>query len=176
VQPIFIIRHPALAFESWYRTESSAGAVDINDKAWGFYMSYTYSRQLYDWYTSDENLKNCAASSSSVVIVVDADDIINQTSVSKLCDLCGMDPNLVRYQWDVTAPKDGEEVTQRHLSYMGGLWKSTTIDKSKSSEAVDLDEKHKAWTEQFGQRVADSLRKRVDYAMEDYTYLKSKRI
>ncbi len=173
MQPIFIIRHPALTFESWYRTESSAGAVDIADKAWGFYMSYTYSRQLYDWYTSDENLESCAASS---VIVVDADDVINQTSVTKLCELCGMDPKLVRDQWDVTAPRDGEQVTQRHLLYMGGLWNSTTIDKSKSSESVDLEEKHKAWTEQFGQTVADALRKKVDEAMEDYTYLKSKRI
>lgn len=87
-----------------------------------------------------------------------------------------MDPARVRYQWDVTAPKEGEEVTQRHMSFMGGLWQSTSIDQSKTSEAVDLQQKYGEWVKEFGQTVADELKKRTDEAMEDYLYLKSKRI
>lgn len=176
IQPVFIVRHPALAFESWYRTESGSGTgtVDISDRSWGFYMSYTYSRQLYDWFASQA--AEASDGDAAPLILVDADDIINETSITKLCQLCGMDPSLLRTQWDVTAPKDGEDVTQRHLSYMGGLWNSTSIDKSKTSEAVELDDKHQKWVTEFGQVVADELRKRSEEAMDDYLYLKSKRL
>jgi hypothetical protein len=168
-RPIFLTRHPALTFESWYRAESAARHIDLADKSWAFYTTYQYSRQLYDWFVS----KN--AEETSAPIVVDADDILDGSSTIKtLCSLLGMDVEHILYKWDVIqAP---ENAGCRELKFMSEYWNSTSIDGSKSSRGLNMEATYTRWQDDFGPGTANELRKIVEESMADYNYLKSKKI
>lgn len=183
--PVFLIRHPALVFESWYRAESSAGPVDIFDKSLAFFTTFTYIRQLYEWFEANtcneaneagENENDAQDQPYSGPIVIDADDIMEKRSINRLCEICGMDAQSIRYTWEKTTPADTKQASRRRLSYMGGFWSSTSIDKSKSSRGLDLPEKRSQWKEEFGDGVANRLYDLVQNAMADYTYLRDRKI
>jgi hypothetical protein len=166
---IFLVRHPALSFESWYRAESAARHVDIFDKSWSFYTSFQYSRQMHDWYLSR------ATAEDAVPIVIEADDMMeNRATIDTLCDMLGMDKRCVPHEWDVIQAPVGAGC--RELKFMSGYWNSTSVDRSKSSRGLDLAGKRGAWREEFGAEVGDELWRLVQAAMPDYEYLKAKRI
>jgi hypothetical protein len=166
---IFLIRHPALSFESWYRAESAARHVDIFDKSWSFYTSFQYSRRMHDWYSSQ------ATDEDSMPVVIEADDMMEKRStIDTLCDLLGMDKACVPQEWDVIQAPVGAGC--RELKFMSGYWSSTSIDRSKSSRGLDLVAKHDSWKKEFGQEIGDELWRLVQAAMPDYEYLKGKRI
>ncbi|KAJ5219200.1 uncharacterized protein N7498_001299 [Penicillium cinerascens] len=168
-RPIFLIRHPALSFESWYRAESGARHVDICDKSWAFYTSFQYSRQLYDWFMSN------STEPTSMPIVVDADDLMDKSpTINTLCSLLGMDTQYILYQWDVIKAPDGAGC--RELKFMSDYWNSTSINSSKSSRGLDMTAKYTQWEDEFGPDVANELLKLVEKSMPDYNYLKSKKI
>ncbi|KAF5664256.1 sulfotransferase family domain-containing protein [Fusarium heterosporum] len=168
-RPIFLIRHPALTFESWYRAESGARDVDLADRSWSFYTTYEYSRQLYDWYLS----KN--PSPGREPIVIDADDILDKSpTIERLCVSLGMDENKVLYEWDaIEAP---ENAGCRELKFMTGYWNSTSVDSSKSSRGLDINVARSRWEKDFGAETAAKLWKIVEGSMEDYEYLKSNKL
>lgn len=180
--PIFLIRHPALVFESWYRAESRAGSVDLLDKSWAYITTFRYSRELYDWFVANDPNFMCREEKSAGIkhpskpIVIDADDIIEEGSLNKLCELCNMHAPFIRYEWEVTRPLEDGRHSPRCLSYMSGLWSSTSIDKSKTSRGINMATKYNQWKEEFGTAVADALHTLVENAMLDYSYLKSKQI
>jgi hypothetical protein len=166
---IFLVRHPALSFESWYRAESAARHVDIFDKSWSFYTSFQYSRQMHDWYLSR------ATAEDAVPIVIEADDMMeNRATIDTLCDMLGMDKRCVPHEWEVIQAPVGAGC--RELKFMSGYWNSTSVDRSKSSRGLDLAGKRGAWREEFGAEVGDELWRLVQAAMPDYEYLKAKRI
>jgi hypothetical protein len=167
---IFLIRHPALSFESWYRAESAARHIDIFDKAWSFYTTFQYSRQMYDWY-----LSRAVDDADSTPIVIEADDMMEKRStIDTLCDMLGMDKSCVPQEWDVIQAPVGAGC--RELKFMSGYWNSTAIDRSKSSRGLDLAGRRVAWREGFGTEVGEELWRLVQEAMPDYEYLKGKRV
>lgn len=167
-RPIFLIRHPALTFESWYRAESGARHIDLTDRSWSFYTTYQYSRQLYDWFLS-------SGCSTSKPIVVDADDILeNGPTIKNLCVAIGMDETKILYKWDtIQAP---ENAGRRELDFMSGYWSSTSVDSSKSSRGINLETVYTRWEKDFDATVANELRKIVEDSMADYNYLKDKKV
>ncbi|KLO86355.1 uncharacterized protein LW93_11130 [Fusarium fujikuroi] len=167
-RPIFLIRHPALTFESWYRAESAARSIDLADRSWAFYTTYQYSRQLYDWFLFK-------VGEPSRPIVVDADDILDGSpTIKKLCNSLGMDEQHILYKWDtIKAP---ENAGCRELKFMSEYWNSTSIDSSKSSRGVNLDAVFGRWVEDFGAENAEKLKGLVHESMEDYNYLKGRKI
>lgn len=168
-KPVFLIRHPAPTFESWYRAESSARHIDLSDKSWSFFTSFQYSQQLYDWFLSN------STDESSMPIVIDADDILDKSStIKKLCSSLGMDTQHIPDKWDVIqAP---ENAGCRESKFMGDYWNSTSIDSSKSSRGLDMAAKYTKWQADFGPDVANELLNIVEKAMPDYNYLKSKKL
>ncbi|KFY08125.1 hypothetical protein V492_06524 [Pseudogymnoascus sp. VKM F-4246] len=181
--PIFLIRHPALTFESWYGAEIRTGATKVFDKSVAHFTSFRYCRQLYDWFASNdagfayrkEGSSNPAYPSTPIII--DADDIIEERSLVKLCDLCNMDASFLRYKWDIERPPEEELKLDHRLStFMGALWASTSIDKSKTSRGIDMPVKYSQWKDEFGTVVADELYALVEGAMSDYTYLKDRKL
>lgn len=166
---MFLIRHPVLTWESWYRAESGARHVDVADKSWAFYTSFEYSRQLYDWFISNRTEK------MPMPIVVDVDDIMDKSpTINTICSLLGMDPQYIPSQWDTIQAPEGAGC--RELKYMSDYWNSTTIDSSKSSRGLDVTARYTQWQEEFGRGVADELWKLVEKSMPDYNYLKSKKV
>ncbi|KAH7251055.1 hypothetical protein BKA59DRAFT_392699 [Fusarium tricinctum] len=168
-RPIFLIRHPAMTFESWYRAEGGARDVDLADKSWAFYTTYQYSRQLYDWFLS----KNPAPGSEPIVI--DADDILDKgPTIKRLCVLLGMDENRVLYDWDTIKAPEGAGC--RELKFMSDYWNSTSVDSSKSSRGLDINAARARWAKDFGAKAADQLWHIVEDSMTDYNYLKSNKL
>ena len=168
-RPVFLIRHPAPTFESWYRAESGARHIDLSDKSWSFFTSFQYSRQLYDWFLSN------STDESSMPIVVEADDMLEKRStIEKLCSSLGMDTRYIPNRWDVIQAPD--KAGSRELSFMGDYWRSTSIDSSKSSRGLDMAAKYTKWQADFGSEVANELLIIVEKAIPDYNYLKSKKI
>ncbi|KAJ6443214.1 hypothetical protein O9K51_04393 [Purpureocillium lavendulum] len=96
--------------------------------------------------------------------------------MSKLCDVCGMDPRLLCYEWEATVIPNDKLLTPRHLSFMSGLWSSTSIDRSKASRGLNMATKHEEWKVGFGPLVADALYRHAEKAMADYEYLRSRRV
>lgn len=184
--PIFLIRHPALVFESWYRTEMRAGQIDLFDKSLAtYYTTYKYSRWLYDWYTRQATAANKSLDTTTqgegeagVPIIVEADDIMERTPViEKICHLCGMDPEHVRYEWEKHTPNpDIPMQGALFTSYLQGIWNSTTIDKSKTSRGLDMEAKREDWKLQYGGKIAAELDRLVEEAMPDYLYLHEKKL
>ncbi|EFQ98482.1 hypothetical protein MGYG_01510 [Nannizzia gypsea CBS 118893] len=161
-QPVFIIRHPALVVESWYRAETRVSPVNVRDRVWS-YLSFRYSRSLYDWYASNATASNGTetavdgkGASFLRPIVVEADDILSGECLTKFCDACGMSAEHIKYEWE-QIPPEGQDVSVRHLSYLGGLWQSTGLDQSKSSKGLDMDVRYGKWKEEFGDSVAEGL-------------------
>lgn len=169
--PVFLIRHPALAFESWYRAESSARTIDLSDRSWAFFTSFQYSRQLHDWF-----LENASHDEPTAIpAVVEADDMLeNPLTIVKLCDFLGMDPKYILNKWDTIKAPEG--AGRRELSFMTTYWSSTTIDKSKTSHGLDLCSKRQLWKDEFGAKTANELWQLVEAAMPDYLYLKNRKI
>ncbi|KAK3191507.1 hypothetical protein K4F52_002322 [Lecanicillium sp. MT-2017a] len=179
--PVFIIRHPALVFESWYRAEIRVRPTDISDKSFAYFTTFRYSRELYDWFLSDEAASanqedSFPTTRQSEPIVIDADDVIENRSLEKLCELCNMDPSLIKFKWEVTSPPDDPNLCPVYKSYLSGLWMSTSVDPSKSSQGIDMAVKQRQWSEEFGSEVADALTQLVERALPDYNYLTSKKI
>lgn len=177
-QPVFLIRHPALVFESWYRAESQVAPIEIRDSVWSCFMTFRHHRQLYDWYASNGTKKGLEAPTSRTpIVVIDADDIIDgESAMSKLCEMCNMDPQSICREWEAKEPAGTQALSARHLSFMNGFWQSTSIDKSKSSRGLDIAAKHAEWKDKFGVDVANVLLAKVEEAMVDYEYMWEKRI
>lgn len=178
-RPIFLIRHPALSFESWYRAESAARHVDIFDKAWSFYTTFQYSRQMHDWYLAraveSQTGSDDDTDATMMPIVIEADDMLEEkATIDKLCDMLGMDKACVPREWEVIQAPVGAGC--RELKFMSGYWNSTAVDRSKSSRGLDLAGRRETWKREFGDEVGEELWRLVLAAMPDYEYLKGRRI
>ncbi|XWW97827.1 hypothetical protein V2A60_005814 [Cordyceps javanica] len=176
--PVFLVRHPALMVDSWWRTETRAGsppdpALTTRARAHGLGLA----RQLYDWYAglaaaSDDEAAT-APGRPGVPIVVDADDVLEGDAVHRLARTVGMDPAQVLESW---APRSTEGLVPLHKSYVQGIWESTGVDKSKSARCLDLEAKYRGWRETYGDEVGGFMVKLTESYLPDYEYLKSKRL
>lgn len=172
--PVFLVRHPALVLDSWYRTELRAGsppnlALTTRTNA----MAFNLARELYDWYAKlvANSDKELAVGNPGVPIVVDADDILEGDTVRRLTETLGMDPKQVLQSWE---SKSTDGLIPMMKSYVEGIWESTGIDTSKSSKGLDLEAKYKSWHELYGDEVGDFLENKTKEFLPDYEYLKSK--
>ncbi|EGD96838.1 hypothetical protein TESG_04266 [Trichophyton tonsurans CBS 112818] len=180
-QPVFMIRHPALVVESWYRAETRVVPINVKDKVWS-YVTFWYSRSLYDWYvaraTESNGTKSAAegySAPSPWPIVVDADDVLSGECLAKLCSACGMSVEHIKVEWE-ELPLEAQDVSKRHMSYMRDLWTSTGLDQSKSSKGLDMEVRYGKWKEEFGDSVAEDLYELFQKLMPDYEYLKRRKI
>lgn len=172
--PVFLIRHPALTFESWYKVESRVAPIDPLDKSWAFSISFHYTRDLYDWYMARYEAKKASGEPDSPCpMVIDADDVLEGESLARLCEACQMDPSLIEREWHST---DVSALNVRHQSYLGDFLRSTSVDRSKTSHGLTLESKRKQWEEQYGMEVTNALMSHVMNAMEDYDFLRSRAI
>lgn len=165
--PVFLIRHPAQMVESFYRAEARVHPVNLERKENQTYISLGYSRQLYDWYINNSDIKP---------IVLEADDVLEEgPSMTRMCEQVGMDPARLVHSWAAKEVKD-TDVNPFLKSYMEGLWQSTGIDKSKMSKGLTVDGKYLQWKNELGDEIADKLRDMVDKAMDDYNYLYARKL
>lgn len=187
-QMAFLIRHPALAWPSFYRAmqkilaERQIDEDGIKGTSLGN-MTFRWTRQLYDWCASQPDV-------ATPPPLVDAHDLIhNPGVVLKFCERLGLDKDAVQFQWNSETLPDtwktsgegpeAEEQARREranavmLSTISG---SSGLVKDKAPVDIDIEAETVKWSEEFGAGVAGFLRKAVLDSMPDYEYLKARRI
>ncbi|KAH8435339.1 uncharacterized protein LDX57_012968 [Aspergillus melleus] len=189
----FIVRHPALMFPSFYRAmgkmvklgviteENIAGVMAAN-------MTLRFSRLLYDWCLEQDD-------PDARPVILDAHEVIHKPeAIVRFCELTGLDADAIKFEWDTKpAAKDigaqnlvasvDPNTEQRTLwspeaagIMVSTLTGSSGIIKSKTPDVVDIAVEAAKWKEEFGQKTADMLEKRVRDAMPDYEYLKARSV
>ena len=177
-KPIFLIRHPARSFISYYRAfvrlYESRPQAELCRRAQDEYiesqLSFSFTRSLYDWYMEYSALKEDTAATP---VVLDADDYINRPElVSRLADILGLDADRVQYTWSPRRDCLRSPITR---VWKGTVASSSGVRKDKAAGDVDIEEEKKKWEAEFGESRAEMLHKCVVDAMADYEYLKSKK-
>ncbi|PHH68682.1 hypothetical protein CDD82_349 [Ophiocordyceps australis] len=167
-KPIFLVRHPLLTVESWYKAESRVRRIKIQDAEWICQTTYRYIRQLYDWYTA-------RAEATRRPIVIDADSVIaGGSAMGTLCDECGMDVDKIAYEWEARPIAGG--ASPRTRSFLQGIRESTAVDGTRTARDVDAGKRVEEWKTEFGEGVAEGLRGLVERAMADYEYMKRRAV
>lgn len=165
--PIFLIRHPVLAFPSTLRVGPrhmgmTGGMVD---DFMGFVLHYRWHVILFDWY-KDQHVSREA---NPEPLILDADKLMyDKDAVAELAQKAGLDPAKTKYEWAATQDKDsyaGESIFQQTLAL------SQSIIPGKDSSGVNIEEEMVKWIDEWGKERAELLRKLVDDAMPDYLYL-----
>jgi hypothetical protein len=96
--PIFLIRHPAVAFQSVYRIfledEGSEDLYGGKGRWLSIFMTLHWTCRLYDWYTTlySNETEHTAHQIVTWPLILDADDIIAEPRiVERLAGIIGMD-------------------------------------------------------------------------------------
>ncbi|KAJ5542922.1 hypothetical protein N7535_005344 [Penicillium sp. DV-2018c] len=173
----FVIRHPALAWPSLYRAmqkllkegyiddDGIKGASIVN-------MTLSWTRKLFDWCIEQPD-------ESVTPLVIDANDVIhNPAVVTKFCEMAGLDPAVMQFEWSAKPPAEGnaeeEMENQKRIGiFLSTLQESTGIVKEKAPASVDIDAEVVKWRVEFGDDVAQLLEKATSDSMADYVYLKA---
>ncbi|GFG26205.1 hypothetical protein IFM61606_06177 [Aspergillus udagawae] len=169
VTAVFLIRHPALVFESILRVSGPTMGARVDDQEFPVEASMRWLRVLYDCYTT-------SAGGGVQPIVLNADEIMaHPVVVQQLCQQLQLDPAGVRFQWDPVPPAVIESQSAYQQHFFSTIQSSCGVRLDKHSAAqgqsLDLDALTATWQEVYGMQTAATLRSLVDAAMPDYEYL-----
>jgi hypothetical protein len=180
-KPLMMIRHPALTFPSLVRATKAALGIDADHKWVSQGNSYRCDRLMYDWYVNrlKGHSKDTDSSAGDVAwpLVVDSQDLLNKKStIAKLCIALDLEPEQVRYNWD--SMPEGQIEKQNIITkvFRSSIQGSTRVLADKTPQKVDVAAEYAKWVTEFGPEPANLLKKQVDSAMDDYEYLRSKRM
>lgn len=182
--PTFLIRHPALAFPSCYRTSidnEGAEAASAQQAVNKVEMSVHWSRTLYDWYSQQQAI---GMNSSDVVngdakwpIILDADDIIEDPLlIHEYSRIVGLDDTCLKFTWAPASEDELNEMGSMARRMTSTLDASTTIVPGKTATRLNIDEEAKKWRVEFGMEEGDRIEVLVRAAMPDYEYMKRRRL
>lgn len=175
--PAFLIRHPALAFPSYYRVKLAQGMGGetqdpMNQLAQACTLRWT--RNLYDWYTA---AWEAVMPRKTPPVILDADDMLdNPELVRHFCDYVGLDSTKVRFEWSSISKEDlaNERPIRRHTR--ATLLMSSGIEGGKTFSGLSVEGEVEKWKNEFGHTAADRLEVWVQAAMPDYEYLRGRRL
>ncbi|KAI1343679.1 hypothetical protein F5Y15DRAFT_174139 [Xylariaceae sp. FL0016] len=175
--PTFLIRHPAMAFPSLYRTCLASIKIDGVGRAraepYEVETTMQWVRSLYDFYAA----YFAAQGEPSWPLVIDADDVMNRPEVvAKYAATVGLDPAKLRYSWDKATPEQLGKMNKAEQRMLSSISDSVGVDKSKLAGSIDLDVEAAKWRTEFGEEGGRKLEKWVRDAMPDYEFLYAKRI
>lgn len=170
VSPVFLIRHPALVFPSWYKLSRAAFDADVDDSDFPVEATFKWSRILYDWYLKiwSESSSDTPGTQRRKPAVIDADDTMSdRAALERLCHQLLLDPRHLSFEWQVST-------TELH-PWLSTIQKSTGVDMSKLSKGIDTQQEFVKWEREFGSHVAQKLLYFVELAIPDYEYLLAQR-
>lgn len=178
--PTFLIRHPAVAFPSYYRTfvEREGKELASADNFASLLITVKWSRALYDFYAQQRDALPCSqARRSEWPIVLDADDMIAEPEILSLyCKKVGMDPGQLRFSWDQADPEKLSKMHPAQRAMRTTIYDSTGIVKDKSVRHLDILDEVMKWRSEFGDIAAEHIERLVRSAMPDYEYLRERRL
>lgn len=181
--PVFLIRHPALSFPSFYRVFAKARGTEFAKSVPGrrsceMTMTMRWTRKLHAFYLEHFNECNIRADQGDAEtgtwpIILDADDIMTQPAVLvRLCSIIGLDSDRLRYTWG----QSNQPQPHWAQTFRTTLDSSTAIITTRAAGDIDIEEEGKKWTEEFGEEDGQMVEQYVRAAMPDYEFLKSKRL
>ncbi len=181
-KPTFLIRHPALAFPSLYRTLlKSEHLSNMNDDVMlgQHCMTLRWTRMLYSWYiryyAQDATLG--AGGGIQWPIVLDADDVIsNPKLVERYCVHLGMDPQKLLFSWRQATDDELSQMDSATKRYLGTLLDSDGIRTDKIAGDININKQADIWRKEFGTRAGETMKQLVNNAMPDYEFLMTKRL
>ena len=177
--PTFLIRHPALAFPSFYRTMTDTKEEEhTTESELPLEMTLHWNRMLYEWYLQYfKTLESETGSEPTWPLVLEADDIVTNPEVTKaFCKVVGMDPSKLKFSW---VPATQEQLagypnnTARRM--LSTLAASAGVVDGKTAEGLDINMEAKKWGEEFGEEIGTKIEKWVREAIPDYEFMKARR-
>ncbi|GAB1198659.1 hypothetical protein APSETT444_007987 [Aspergillus pseudonomiae] len=172
----FLIRHPALAFPSFYRAmrelekEEFAQPHEMRPLM-ELNATLRWTRLLYDWCCQHQGEANIGcARDTRYPLVLDAQDIIHHPDI------------LARSEWNVPNQKVENGTTKKtsHRSpekvMKSTLENSSHVLKNRTPIIVDIGVERKGWDQEFGIDFGEQMEKWVREAMPDYNYLRARRL
>jgi hypothetical protein len=180
LKPTFLIRHPALAFPSYYRAARRADGdlylrSEQGQRVCRNIMTLRWSRKLYDFYSQNFNVTKVSAKEEITwPLVLEADDIMIKPAVMiRFCEILGLDVAQLRFEWD----KDEQKRRPGIMAFRSTIDGSTGIDTSKASGGIiNLDGCAREWREEFGDDAGRMIEVCVREAMNDYEYLSENKL
>jgi hypothetical protein len=187
--PTFLIRHPALAFPSFYRSmidlekEGHASHHELQPML-KLNSTLKWTRLLYDWYCQ-RRAKPCSNHNDGVCfpLLLDAEDVINHPEVVvRYCELIGMDRTKLKFEWSSEVPEGTSNLpngaTQKtpEAVMKATLKQSSTLLKEKAPVGLDMALEAERWKKEFGNDLAKQMEDWVQNAMPDYEYLRARRL
>ncbi|OJJ66961.1 hypothetical protein ASPBRDRAFT_48504 [Aspergillus brasiliensis CBS 101740] len=184
-QVAFIIRHPALAWASMYRAMTKIkGFGGMGDEFMGVWKTNTtlrWTRMVYDW---------CLEQGTQPPVLIDADDVThNPAVVKRFCELTGLDPEKIQYEWSEetvkgTGPGMHDHGSEHYeMQFKINCVMRSTVDASSGiikdktpTGPIDIDVEVQKWKAELGDEAAQLLQEAVLESMSDYEYLKERRI
>ena len=185
----FLIRHPALAFPSFYRSMidlEKAGLANPHElqPMLKLHTTLKWTRMLYDWccqHTTE--LYTNQNDDAQYPLVLDAHDVINHPEVViRYCDLIGMDRTKLKFEWSSEAPKTTSDLSNKTTQkspeevMKATLRQSSSLLKEKAPMVIDIVSEAKKWKEEFGNDLGEQMEDWVQNAMVDYEYLRARRL
>jgi len=170
--PIFVIRHPASAFSSYYRVlkASDSSPEKVLQQA-TMVNTYHWTRTLYDLYKHTFGITG---------IILDADDVVaNPQMLISVSKRAGLDPQKLKFTWNATSSK--AEIAAKtthdpqHLEFMETLDRSTGVIRGDLRSKIDVGIMGGKWREEFGEVEGRRLEGWVVAAMDDYRYLEQEK-
>jgi hypothetical protein len=145
--PIFLIRHPALAFPSRYRAfldmEDATSMPEGRRVHLSVNLTFHWTRSLYDWYSqhfSESGSPSAAGGVTTWPIVLDADDIICEPSLCvRLAEIMGIDSEKLRFSWSPLSQEGIGNYVPNARRLLSTLHASGGIEKGKAAVNIDID-------------------------------------
>lgn len=178
--PTFLIRHPMLAFPSYYRKFKCVKEKDTKEiqelhKIFGCVMTFKWTRSIYDWYMNAWE-KYGTALNRPKPIILEADDILETKVLVRYCQLVGLDPSKLKYTWDPVSAAEKALKDPSKVRMKDTLYASTGILENKTAKNLILEDEASKWKAEFGESEGSQLEAWVKAAMPDYEYLWNNRL
>jgi hypothetical protein len=178
VRPTFLIRHPVLTFPSLMRTAiDNEGLESVlnpeTEKMMQWECTYYWHIQLYKHLlTSEKYPRASAVEGITYPIVLDAGDLHAEELVSKYAEAVGLDPRVVRFEWDDAGSEGMGKMEARMKDTLLG---SRGVIAEKLAD-IDVETEKGKWKGEFGDALAERLIRLVEAAMGDYEWLYERRM
>ncbi|KAL2264670.1 hypothetical protein VTJ83DRAFT_7180 [Remersonia thermophila] len=185
----FVIRHPALAWPSFYRASRRAAQLGpmtdkmmLEDGQPG--MSLRWIRAMFDWCAERSSAADAQAPPGQGAFpppaIIDAQDIIHSPkALVRFCQAVGLDPAALQFEWpaeDAQAKRFSETPADDEMfrAFLGTLVGSRGVIKDLTPPTVDVEAEAVKWRAEFGDEIAKVLEKKVRDSMPDYEYLRAR--
>lgn len=180
LRPTFLIRNPMLTFPSLLRTSIELEGLEtalqsLAGQRWE--MTFHWSRALYEFYVHSKKFDRTSGQPDvEFPIVIDADDILNPEIMRKYAKVVGLDPAVIRYEWEKASDEEMEKLGKSVRRMKDTILGSTGIVEGKMSHGLVLEREVEKWKAEFGDVLGARLELLVREGMGDYEWLWDRRL